>query len=96
MYTIHRTEGYVLKSSSQGEANRRIDLLTKELGLIRGTAQGVRYLKSKLRYSLTDFARVDIALVRGKDTWRTLQNTMTSLSICRPPRAWFSSEYFRS
>lgn len=71
-YTIHRTESYVLKSALQGEANKRIDLLTKELGVIKGTAQGVRYLKSKLRYSLSDFSRVDVALVRGKDTWRII------------------------
>jgi recombinational DNA repair protein (RecF pathway) len=69
-YTIHQTSAYILKSSPHLEANRRIDLLTKDLGLIRGTAQGIRLLKSKLRYTLTDFSRVDVSLVRGKDTWR--------------------------
>lgn len=70
VYIIHQTEGYVLKSVPRGEANRHYNLLTEKLGLIQATAQGVRHLKSKLRYSLSDFARTNLALVRGKDTWR--------------------------
>lgn len=69
-YTIYQTDAYVLKSQPQGEANKRIDLLTKDFGVVRGTAQGVRYLKSKLRYTLTDFSRISVSLVRGKEIWR--------------------------
>ena len=46
------------------------EVFTKELGLINASAQGVRYLKSKLRYSLHDFSFAELSLVRGKEFWR--------------------------
>ncbi len=70
MHTIHQTDCFVLKGTSMGEANKQLDLLTRDFGLIRATAQGVRYLKSKLRYSLTDFSLAHVSLVRGKEFWR--------------------------
>ncbi len=77
MYTIHRTNAFVLKSQTIGEANAYMDLFTRDLGLVRATAQGVRHLKSKLRYSLTDFSYSSVSLVRGKEVWR-LTNAMKS------------------
>lgn len=38
--------------------------------MIPATAQGVRLLKSKLRYSLQDFSYSKVSLVRGKEVWR--------------------------
>lgn len=38
--------------------------------MVGATAQGVRFLKSKLRYSLQDYSRSKISLVRGKHSWR--------------------------
>ena len=70
MHTILETDCFVLKGISQGEANKQLDLLTRDFGLIRATAQGLRYLKSKLRYSLTDFSLAHVSLVRGKEFWR--------------------------
>lgn len=70
MHTIFQTEAFVLKSTPLGEANKQLDLFTKDFGLIRGSAQGVRYLKSKLRYSLTDFSYCNVSLVRGKEFFR--------------------------
>lgn len=70
MHTILETDCFVLKSSASGEANKQLDLFTKEFGFIRATAQGLRYLKSKLRYSLTDFSYTRVSLVRGKEYWR--------------------------
>lgn len=75
MHTIHSTDCFVLKSTPIGEANKQLDLLTRDLGLIRATAQGLRYLKSKLRYSLTDYSSVHISLVRGKEFWRVISAT---------------------
>lgn len=71
-YTIHQTRAYVIRSAPFGEANRRFDLLSEELGLIRANAQGIRYLKSKLRYALSDYALAEVSLVRGKDYWRVV------------------------
>lgn len=70
MYHIYHTPGFVIASRPRGEANRQFDILTRDLGLIRASAQGVRYLKSKLRYNLQDFSVCDFSLVRGKESWR--------------------------
>lgn len=70
MHHIYHTEGFILGSSASGEANRSFRIFTKELGLIKASAQGVRYLKSKLRYSLHDYSFAELSLVRGKEFWR--------------------------
>ena len=67
---IYNTEGYVLESSPTGEANKMFSIFTRELGMVRAAAQGVRLQKSKLRFSLQDFTHVQLSLVRGKDIWR--------------------------
>jgi len=67
---IYQTEGIVLKTQNFGESNRLLYILTKKLGLIAVFAQGVRELKSKLRYSVQEFSRIYVDLVRGKEMWR--------------------------
>ncbi len=67
---IYQTTGFVLATSQFGEANQSFRILTKDLGLISASAQGVRFLKSKLRYSIHDFSYADLSLVRGKEVWR--------------------------
>lgn len=57
-------------SRNSGESNRLLFLLTKELGFIVALSQGVRNLKSKLRYGLQDFNLINLELVRGKEVWR--------------------------
>lgn len=75
MYHIHHTNAMILGSRSRGEANKVFTLLTRELGLIHATAQGVRLNKSKLRYALTDYAQVKVDLVHGKEMWRITSAT---------------------
>jgi len=70
MYRTYTTEAVVLGSRDAGEANKYYFLLTRELGLIHAFAQGVRELKSKLRYSLAELSYVKVSLVRGKEKWR--------------------------
>jgi DNA repair protein RecO len=67
---IYHTDSFVLAHSSAGEAGNYIYLFTRELGLLGAKAQGVRLLQSKLRYSLQDFSRTEVSLVRGKEIWR--------------------------
>lgn len=69
-HTIHKNKAYVLATVPFGEANMFVDLLTDELGLIRASAQGIRFQKSKLRYSVTPLSLIDVSLVRGKEVWR--------------------------
>lgn len=69
MYHIYNTEAFVIGSFAHEEGSRRISLFTRDLGLIRALAQGVREEKSKLRYSLQPYSHTHVSLVHGK-TWR--------------------------
>ena len=69
-YHIYQTEGLVLGGFNMGESNRHLYIFTKDLGLISASVQGVRELKSKLRYSLQDFTYANFDIVRGKQVWR--------------------------
>lgn len=69
-HQIYHTEAFVIGSVSTGEANKFILLFTRELGTVGATAQSVRSIASKLRYSLQDFSYSAIDLVRGKSAWR--------------------------
>lgn len=66
-------------------------IFTKELGVVHASAQGIRLLKSKLRYSLQDFSYANISLVRGKDIWRV---TNASSVTTRFPNIFSQPEYF--
>jgi len=70
MHHIYHTHGLIIGSRDLGEANKILTLYTKEMGLIRAMAQGIRLNKSKLRFSLQLFSYANIDLVRGKDFWR--------------------------
>ena len=67
---IYQTDAFIIDSKNVGEANKIVYLFTKDIGMISATAQGVRLLKSKLRYSLQDFSYSKVSLVRGKEVWR--------------------------
>lgn len=70
MYQIYQTEGIVLKNIDFGEANKYLFVFTKEFGLIKVAGQGLRHLKSKLRYGLQEFSIAQLSLVRGRSVWR--------------------------
>lgn len=70
MHHIYTTEAFIIKSMTAGEANRSYFLFTKDLGLVRATAQSVRLNKSKLNGHLQGFSLVRISLVKGRDFWR--------------------------
>ena len=69
-YSIYNTTGIILSSFDIGEANKFFWIFTRELGLVKATAQSVRKIESKNRYGLQDFSISNISLVRGKDIWR--------------------------
>lgn len=60
----------MISSREVGESSKLIKIFTREIGLINAYAQGIRELRSKLRYSLQDLSYVSISLVRGKNIWR--------------------------
>jgi DNA repair protein RecO (recombination protein O) len=67
---VYTTEAFVIESTPSGEANKMFSVFTRELGMIRASAQGVRLIKSKLRFSLQDYSFVNVSVVRGKEIWR--------------------------
>jgi DNA repair protein RecO (recombination protein O) len=87
MHHIHHTHGFIVGSRNTGEANKILIIYTREMGLIRAVAQGIRLHKSKLRFGLQDFSYAAIDLVRGRDIWRvTSATTVTSFPVARMQR----------
>lgn len=70
MYTIYRTDGFITGSIDTGEANRYVNIFTKNFGMVGALVQGARALSSRHRHHLQNFSFVHIGLVRGKRGWR--------------------------
>ncbi len=60
----------ILSARPLREADRVYSILTRDLGLIRATALGVRKESSKLRGVLEPISLSNVSLVRGKEYWR--------------------------
>lgn len=84
-YHIYQTEGFILSSIPVDEANRYISIYTKDLGLIRAIAQGVRNNSSKLKHSLQDLSFSKVSFVRGRDIWRIVNAENIELPIVFEP-----------
>ena len=69
-YRMYSTEGIVLGKKNIGEANQILHIFTKDLGLVRAVATGVRLEKAKLKNHIQLFSWISMQCVRGKDTWR--------------------------
>jgi recombinational DNA repair protein (RecF pathway) len=88
-YSIQTTEGFVLSYTPLREADRVYSVLTRDLGLIRATATGVRKAASKLRGALEPVSLTTVSLVRGKEYWRAtsaevIEKIESSPEILRP------------
>jgi len=70
MHHIYHTEGIILSSQNFGEAGKYYSIFTRDLGLVRASALGVRKEASKLRGSLEPVVLSKVSLVRGKEFWR--------------------------
>jgi DNA repair protein RecO len=80
MYQKYQTEAIVLNSYPLGEADKTCVLYTRDFGLVRARATGVRKETSKMRYALQHYSRATVGLVRGVRGWRlagaiALENT---------------------
>ena len=60
----------MLSEKSIGEANRIYTIMTRDLGLVRAMATGVRKETSKLRGNIEPFSLASISFVKGKNYWR--------------------------
>ena len=70
MYQKYHTEAIVLGSFDSGEADRTIVLFTRDFGLVRARATGIRSEHSKMRYAVQHFAYAYTSLIKGKRGWR--------------------------
>ncbi|MDO8590079.1 MAG: DNA repair protein RecO [bacterium] len=88
-YHIYTTKGIVLSERPMREADRIYTIMTRDLGLVRAMATGVRKEVSKLRGNLEPFSLSSISFVKGKEYWRLtsaqlLQKISGSSGIARP------------
>lgn len=64
---LYRDRAVVVRQHKLGEADRIITLLTREHGLVRAVAKGVRRTRSKFGARLEPFAHVDVQLHPGRN-----------------------------
>jgi DNA repair protein RecO (recombination protein O) len=64
--SLYRDAGVVLRTHKLGEADRIITLLTRERGLVRAVARGVRKTTSRFGGRLEPFMHVDLQLAEGR------------------------------
>ncbi len=86
MHHIHHTEAIVLGGYARGEADKQIVLYTRDLGLVRADARGVRKLTSKLRFALQPYMVVQTDLIATKAAYRA-GSTDLVLSLDKPDMA---------
>lgn len=72
MFIKHHTKGVVVSSKIEGDSNKRVNLFTKNFGLISAKVQGARNVHSKLRSGSQDFCLGEFSLVHGKTGWRVV------------------------
>ena len=84
-YHIYTTKGIVLSERPLKEADRMYSILTRDFGLVRAHATGVRKGVSKLRGSLEPVSLSTVSLVRGKEFWRlTSAELIKSFKTSKP------------
>ncbi|OBG82028.1 DNA repair protein RecO [Mycobacterium sp. NS-7484] len=64
---LYRDRAVVLRQHKLGEADRIVTLLTRDHGLVRAVAKGVRRTRSKFGARLEPFAHIDVQLHPGRN-----------------------------
>jgi len=64
---LYRDRAVVLRQHKLGEADRIVTLLTRDHGLVRAVAKGVRRTRSKFGSRLEPFAHIDVQLHPGRN-----------------------------
>jgi recombinational DNA repair protein (RecF pathway) len=70
MYHKHHTEGIVLASVSESTDNKRLILLTKDLGVVIAQVKSARSGLSKLKPGIQEYSFGEYSLLHGKIGWR--------------------------
>jgi len=66
VFCRYQTQGFVLKKENVGEASQLFWLYTRDFGLLKVLARGIRKLNSKLRGSLGLFSLAEVSFVQGR------------------------------
>lgn len=69
-YPIYTTPGFIVSSYKTGEADKLLQIFTRDLGMVFVKAVGIRKLKSKLRGHIQDYNVGLFSVVQGKSGWR--------------------------
>lgn len=83
----YRDEAYVVRTHDLGEADQIIVLLTREHGIVRGVAKGVRRTKSRFGARLDRFCRVNVLIYPGRNRAK-LDGGLATLSDTATVRTW--------
>jgi recombinational DNA repair protein (RecF pathway) len=70
MYQKYHTEVLVLSVIAKGESDALVVLMTRDFGLVRARATGLRNESSKMRYALQPYSRSTASLIKGARGWR--------------------------
>jgi DNA repair protein RecO len=73
-YTKYKTKGIIIGGSNVGEASRIYNIFTRDFGLVRVRAQGIRELNSKLKSHLQNLFFIEAYLIKGKSGWRVAES----------------------
>jgi len=87
---VYSDEAVVLRTRKLAEADRIITLLTREHGVVRAVAKGVRRTSSKFGSRLEPFTHVDLQLYEGRNL-----DTITQAVTKSPYGAAIGSDYER-
>jgi len=85
-HRLYTTPALVLARGERGESSTWLSLLSPRFGLVLARAQGLRELRSKLRYALPTGALAEVTLVRGRESWR-LVNARPECLLASPAAA---------
>ena len=86
--SLYRDEGVVLRTQKLGEADRIVTLLTREHGLVRAVAKGVRRTTSRFGARLEPFSHVDCQFAEGRSL-----HIVTQVEVMGVPGRAISSDY---
>lgn len=89
-----RDEAFVVRSYKLGEADQILVLLTKEHGVVRAVATGIRKTNSRFGSRLGRFTRVDVQLYPGRSLYKVTdaQTVATyAAAIVADPDTYFAA-----
>lgn len=83
-----RTEGIVLRTHKLGEADRILEILTPEHGIVRAVAKGVRRPSSRFGSVVEPFMHSTLQIARGRKDLHTLSQAQ----LITPYATWLAAD----